>query len=144
MNPLMHATFTIKLIEHARIKSSPYEIILGSVLPDLSILGVIPEYDAHRRGIEFLDYLSHNEPSLKPFGIGWVLHGEEPQCLDFYTHKPNGYIDQKKYNVQFEGVHQEVLAHMLIEFACDSLAEKKVAKQLRQSFKHADLEKIAF
>src|SRR3989344_9539448 len=112
MNPLMHATFALKVLKSAGIKTPQYELILGSVLPDLSILGVIPEYDAHKRGIEFLDYLVHNEPSLKIFGIGWILHGEEPECLDHYVHSKNGYIDKKKNivlelskkrDIEFEG-----------------------------------------
>lgn len=153
MNPLMHATFAIKLLEHAKIKTAQPELILGTVLPDLCILGIIPEYDAHKRGLEFLDYLSHNEPSLTPLGVGWVLHGEEPECLDYHVHKPNGYIDCKKQkvielarqkNITFEGIHQELLAHTLIEFTCDSLAEKSVVKQLHQALRKADLEKISF
>jgi len=153
MNPLMHTTFTLQLLKEAGMPTNQPEIILGSILPDISILGVIPEIEAHKKGMEFLDYLSHNEPSLKPFGIGWILHGENPQCLDYYVHKPNGYIDQKKHavlelskkhNITFEGIHQDVLAHTLIEFACDSLAEKDIPKQLHKAFKQANLEKIAF
>ncbi|GEM_PF-5941218 len=153
MNPLMHVTFTLKVLEHAGIKKSQQDIVLGSVLPDISILGIIPEYDAHKKGVAFLDYLSHNEPALKPFGVGWVLHGEEPECLDFHVHKKNGYIDKnkqevlelsKKHKIEFEGVHNEVLAHTLIEFACDSLAEKETTKILKKAFKQADLEKISY
>ena len=153
MNPLMHTTFTNQLLTDAGIKIAQPQVLIGSVAPDLSILGVIPEKDAHQRSIEFLDYLTHNEPSLVPFGIGFVLHGEFPQCLDYYTHKAKGYIDQKKadvlelvkkHNIDFSGINENMLSHCLTEFACDALADKNTPKLLHKSFKSTDLNKIAF
>ncbi|MBI4141736.1 hypothetical protein HY484_02315 [Candidatus Woesearchaeota archaeon] len=152
MNPLMHTTFTTKLLTDAGIRTAQHELVLGSVVPDLSILGVIPEKDAHERSIEFLDYLSHNEPTLIPFGIGFVLHGEMPRCLDYYTHKAKGYIDQKKesvleivnrHKINFKGINEHMLSHCLTEFACDSLAEKIIPKQVHYAFKKSNLPKIA-
>jgi len=153
MNPLMHTTFTTNLLTDAGITTQQHQLILGSVLPDLSILGVIPEKDAHQRSIEFLDYLSHNEPSLVPFGIGFVLHGELPRCLDYYTHTAHGYIDQKKadilelvrrHKIDFISIDSDMLSHCLTEFACDSLADKAIPKQLHAAFKQANLQKIAY
>ena len=153
MNPLMHATFAMQVLEAAGIKTFQPEFILGSVLPDISILGIIPEDDAHKKGIEFLDYLSHNEPALEPLGIGWVLHGEEPECLDYHTHRQGGYIHKKKQqvielagkkNIEFRGMHQELLAHILIEFTCDSFAEKKIPREIHNALKKADLKKISY
>lgn len=149
----MHTTFTTQLLQDAGIKTAQHELILGSIAPDLSILGVIPEKDAHERSIEFLDYLSHNEPSLVPFGIGFVLHGEMPRCLDHYTHTAKGYIDQKKadvlelvrkHKIDFKGINENMLSHCLTEFACDALADKNIPAQLHKAFKAAHLQKIAF
>lgn len=153
MNPLMHVKFTKQLTTDAGIRTHQPLLTLGSVAPDLSILGVISEKEAHTRGLEFLDYLHHNEPSLVPFGIGFVLHGEQPECLDYHTHSPSGYIDTKKehvlalaqqHKINFEGLDQNMLAHTLTEFACDSLAEKPLARELHFAFKQAPLPKIAF
>ena len=155
MNPLTHGKFSFEWIKQNGFRVNEPLVMLGSVLPDFSLVGVFPERAAHTNGVAFLKYLQDNEPALAPLGIGFMLHGEKPNCLDYFTHSKKGYIASKSEAVA-EIVQRAKLkldswyhkttddfVHSIIEFSGDTLIEPEFVDKLHNSFA-GDLEKISW
>ncbi|MBI4016969.1 MAG: hypothetical protein HY363_04735 [Candidatus Aenigmarchaeota archaeon] len=156
MNPLTHGKFSFEWLGQNGFKLNEPLVILGSVLPDFSLVGVFPERQAHTNGIAFLNYLQEKEPLLAPLGVGFMLHGEKPNCLDYFTHKRKGYIAGKSEAVS-EIVERAKLkldswyhktsddfVHSVIEFSGDTLIEPEFVKKLHNAFTSVDLQKVSF
>ncbi|MCL5772767.1 MAG: hypothetical protein M1536_00095, partial [Firmicutes bacterium] len=71
------------LLEHLYNLSD--ELTLGSVFPDTVISNSLTWNDTHRRGREFIKFLSPRQRrELKSFLQGYLSHGVDPKGLDYY------------------------------------------------------------
>lgn len=71
------------LLEHLYNLSD--EITLGSVFPDTVISNSLSWNDTHRRGREFIRFLSPGQRlEFKSFLHGYLSHGVDPKGLDYY------------------------------------------------------------
>ena len=155
MNPLTHSRFSVQWLKEQGFRTNENLVILGSILPDLSYMGFIPEREAHMEGVAFMNFLQKKDPSYAPLGIGFMLHGEKPYCLDYFTHRPEGYIAQKSAVIREALVRarfklkywysqkEEDFVHSLIEFSGDTLMESDSGKKVHQAFLSVDLERVA-
>ena len=156
MNPLTHCKFSLEWLENNGFRIDNDLVVLGSILPDLSYMGFIPELEAHTKSVEFLKYLQKNDPSYVALGIGFMLHGEKPYCLDYFTHKSDGYIEKKsviiaellehaKFNAsKWYLKNKDDFIHSLIEFSGDTLMEPDVAKKIHRALSSVNLFKVSF
>lgn len=156
MNPLTHAQFSIDWIQQNQYRGNKHLLLLGSVLPDLAYMGFIPEHEAHKNSTAFLNYLKRADPTHIALGVGFMLHGEEPHCLDYYTHKKKGYIAQKANTItdlmrkaklklgKWYPRNEDDFTHSVIEFSGDTLIQKETTQQLQQALHTINLPKVAF
>ena len=144
MHLLTHAQVALDV---AAKKSRDNELlILGSILPDISELGIGNEVRTHTQGLYFLQSLSSAYRSL---GIGFILHGEKPRGLDYYTHhgyyaagkghsvplkRADGYIAQvypqiapivRQYTKSFGRLSLDHAIHLVVEFCFDHITAKR-------------------
>ncbi len=153
MNPLIHVQLNLELFRKLRLELDRDLFIVGSVLPDIYFGGSISENESHYQSKRFLSYLLKNDPNYASMGVGFMFHGEEPNGLDFYAHKKNGFIEKKLQHVKplVLAEHPKIreadltkIGHSLIEFACDYLSDEDAASALNFAFKRTDLKRIAF
>ncbi len=155
MNPLTHAKFSLEWLRLNGFRLNEPLVAVGSILPDLAYMGFIPERAAHRQGGSFLRYLKQHDYEYASLGAGFMLHGEKPYCLDYFTHRKNGYISRKaeeimelveraklKIEVWYKR-SKEDFVHSLIEFSGDTLIEPEFVRKLDESFKSVDIDRIA-
>ncbi|MFH1682709.1 MAG: hypothetical protein ABIA37_02840 [Candidatus Woesearchaeota archaeon] len=147
MNPLTHAHFVLELFKDQKLTQDEKDhLIVGSIIPDINISGLIQFQKTHSQGLEFFNKVK--SPLHKYFAFGMITHGEEPQGLDFYTHNlDTGYIKNyhnsilkiaKRYK-HYIGKTDSMTVHHLIEFSVDNLvAEKnpKIVKQVLDAFQN--------
>ncbi len=155
MNPLTHSRFSLQWLQEQGFRTNENLVILGSILPDLAYMGFIPEKEAHTKGVALMQYLQENDPAYAPLGVGFMLHGEKPFCLDYFTHRPKGYIAQKSAAIrdvlvrarfklkQWYSHREEDLIHSIIEFSGDTLMDGDSGKRVQQAFLSVDLARIA-
>lgn len=132
MNPLTHAYFALELFKGEKITPLQRDhLIVGSILPDISQLGLINFYRTHTQGEEFLRTTKRSLDRYLAWGI--ISHGEDPPGLDYHAHKERGYINLKqkvinpilrKYQKNIGKINNK-LAHHLIEFSVDYLVAQK-------------------
>jgi len=132
MNPLTHAHFALELFKDEQLTQNEKDhLIVGSIISDIHISGLIHFQKTHNHGLTFFHSLKN--PLHKYFAFGMITHGEEPNGLDYYTHNGNGYIKQKqnlilplaqKYQKHL-GEINNMTAHHLIEFSVDNLVAEK-------------------
>lgn len=153
MNPLSHTFVNHGLIEDHNIKCDKNLVYLGGILPDLSILQVIPMKEAHTDSLGFIAYLAEKDPDFLPFGFGFMLHGEAPCGLDSYTHGKGGFIDRlelpvynivHKYKPRMFGGRLNLFIHSLIEYSCDTMLPKEPADRLNKAFDELDVPRATF
>jgi hypothetical protein len=145
------------------VGDSPLAIV-GSTLPDIAdISGTLDEKDTHGRGMDFLKYLDRNAPEYRQLGIGFLLHGQTPAGLDYYSHleyggKKPGYTEVrcKKLVDDVKAMHGAELplpdndiAHSLIELGVELYVAKmhpsaaKLLDGTLNKLTNADLDGIA-
>lgn len=132
MNPLTHAYFALELFKGEELTQDQKDhLIVGSIIPDISQLGVVNIYRTHTQGGQFLQQA--NNSLERYFAWGMISHGEEPAGLDYHAHKKEGYLDLKqrkvmgilkKYKRQV-GKIDNGLAHNITEFSVDYLVGQK-------------------
>ena len=139
---LTHAHVALSIFSHHKLQPRERDqLIVGSLLPDVSDLGIASERRTHTEGREFLRYSGTQHPYL---GMGVLLHGERPRGLDYYTHRgfydaqtrrhkltgKAGYLAQKyatvlplikAYRRSIGPLQQEEAAHLIMEFCVDHL-----------------------
>lgn len=153
MNPLTHAHVAKHLIDEHKLQVHEGQCILGSVIPDLTCLHVIPYKESHEDSLGFLHYLLEKDPSMISVAFGMMLHSEHPGGVDKYTHGPNGFIEQhemamyeivKKYKHKMHGGELKNFIHTFIEFTCDSFQTAREADLVKRSFESVDLERLSY
>jgi len=151
MNPLTHAHFALELFkDHQLSQDEKDHLIVGSIIPDISQLGLINFYQTHTRGLKLLQHAK--DPLLRYLAIGIVLHGEEPHGLDYHAHKKGGYIETKnqpiikiikKYRKHIGKVDNS-LAHYVTEFSLDHIVAKRdpaLIKKVNLAFMNSKINK---
>lgn len=132
MNPLAHAHFVLELVkQHHLTQDEQDHLIVGSILPDIHITGLIHFQRTHCSGLGF--FHSVKNPLHRFLALGIISHGEEPQGLDYYAHQNGGFISRKQEPVlqlaqsykKSLGEVNEMTAHHLIEFSVDNLVAEK-------------------
>ena len=132
MQSLTHAYMVLNLVRGDGLnRKQENDLILGSIIPDISELGWGKEKHTHRSGWEFLK--AH--PNYPDFSLGMITHGESPQGLDYYTHRSvTGYLARKKKKVLeiirrypecWAGLNEDAAVHKIIEFSVESLIGEK-------------------
>lgn len=146
MNPLTHAHFALELFKEDQLSQDEIDhLIVGSILPDIHITGLIQYQKTHGSGLEFLK--SVKNPLHKFLALGIISHGEEPNGLDFYAHSKEGYILQKRDSIvplvkkyrKHIGEMDNMTAHYLIEFSVDNLVAEKnplIVSQVLNAFQN--------
>ena len=140
MNPLAHAHFVLELLKDRELSQDEKDhLIVGSIIPDINISGLIQFQKTHSQGAEFFRQVK--DPLHKYFALGMITHGEEPQGLDYFTHKPGqGYIKKhhdhilriaRRYKHHI-GKTDGTTVHHLIEFSADNLVAEKNPEIVRQ------------
>ncbi|MBI4152900.1 hypothetical protein HY497_00110 [Candidatus Woesearchaeota archaeon] len=144
---LTHAHAALSVLAGKKI--TPIEkqlLIVGSLLPDVAELHVVPEEKTHTKGIQFMSYLGK---AYRYLGLGVVLHGTEPHGLDYYTHdgfysvdgsytaphgKSSGYIARchreimplvVRYKKSLGRLSVDEAVHFVVEFCFDHLTAQK-------------------
>lgn len=140
MNPLTHVYFALELFKGDNLSQEEKDhLIVGSIIPDLHISGLIQFQRTHTEGLKFFHSLS--DQLHKYFALGMVLHGAEPKGLDYYAHNGEGYIQQKyslifptakKYEASI-GKIDGMTIHYLTEFAVENLMVEKDSSIVRQT-----------
>lgn len=144
MNPLTHAYFALQLFEEEKLTPDQRDhLIVGSIIPDVSQFGLANHHRTHTQGMKFL---RQTKNSLEHYlALGIISHGENPNGLDFYSHKKKGYIYLKqkqitelleKYKKQLGRINSH-LVHNIVEFAMDYLVVKhdpSIIKKVKMSF----------
>lgn len=152
MNPLTHVLVSKRLIDEHNLNVNEDLCLLGSILPDICCLNVIPYKPSHYDALGFIHYLMEKDPEYVSLGYGFLLHSEN-FGVDKYTHENGGFIDQhemamyeivKKYKHKMHGGQLKDFIHSLIEFACDSFLSAREADLLINAFNNVDLEKVAY
>lgn len=153
MNPLSHTLVNHTLLEEHEIQCDKNLVYIGGIMPDLSILQVIPMKEAHTDSLGFIAYLAEKDPDFLPFGFGFMLHGEAPCGLDSYTHGKGGFIDRlempvykvvHKYKPKMFGGRLHLFIHSLIEYSCDTMLPSLNADRLNRGFESLDIPRTAF
>src|SRR3989344_2465286 len=85
---LTHAATAEAVITRKLTPTQKDQLLIGSILPDVSELKIADERQTHTQGIHFLKSV---DPRYKHLGVGLILHGSSPKGLDYYTH--NGFYD---------------------------------------------------
>ncbi len=132
MNPLTHAHFALELFKDQELTQDQKDhLIVGSIIPDIHITGLIQYQKTHNYGLDFFHSLKN--PLHKYFALGMITHGEEPKGLDYYTHNRSGFIEQKqsliaplakKYRKHLGKINNWTI-HFLIEFSVETLVTEK-------------------
>jgi len=153
MNPLVHTKLNLMIIEENNIHQHKEQIIIGGLLPDISTIGIIPEKESHNKSLKFMTYLQKHAPELTPLGFGFILHGEHPKGLDYYTHNTKGYIAVKTPEVSgfvkelkpnMTDQELDMLSHSFIEFVCDTFVEKIIANEVNYAFRKMDAKTLSY
>lgn len=156
MNHLLHVHIALELFKNEKLTSDELDhLIVGSILPDINLSGLIHYYKTHSGALDFL-YTTTNS-SQKYLALGMLLHGENPKGVDYYAHQENGFIEKNKHLIQeIAKRHKKHLGkmnnstlHQLIEFSTDSITAQlnpKVIPLILKAFKnpHLDLAISAF
>ena len=132
VNPLTHAYFSLKLMEDEEL--SPEEeahLLVGSILPDMHLSGLVQYHKTHTKGKEFFESLANHMHKMTAMGI--IFHAEKPFGIDHYTHKYDGFITEntpevKKIATKYKdaiGTVDALDAHFLIEFTIDQILAKE-------------------
>ena len=159
---LTHAHSALSVLAGKRMTSLQRDLlIVGSMLPDVAELHIVPEEKTHTQGIQFMKHLGKEYHYL---GLGVVLHGSEPHGLDYYTHdgfysvdgsytaprrKSDGYIARcyrdilplvVEYKKSLGRLSIDEAVHFVVEFCFDHLTAQRnktlalvVYKALRKS-----------
>lgn len=152
-NLLTHAYFALRLMDnHELTVDEEDHLILGCILPDISLTGWIHYRNTHIKGHEFFEYVGTRLNKFTALGI--ILHGERPLGLDHYFHGWQNFIDEhtpkvrkiaEKYKSSI-GKIDKMTIHHLIEFSADNIIAKnnpwlvtRVTKALRNSRIHPSI-----
>ncbi len=132
VNPLTHAYFSLRLMEEEGLSQEEEDhLIVGSLLPDIHLSGMIEYHKTHTRSKEFFEYVAEHLHKISALGI--VMHAEKPFGIDHYTHKYDGFIQQnskdvealaKKYRDSI-GKIDMLTVHFLIEYTVDHILARK-------------------
>lgn len=130
-NILTHIYMALQLTKNQEISQEELDhLIVGSILPDIHLTGLIQYHNTHHKSKDFFDYA--NGRLKKILAIGIILHSENPKGLDHYFHSWNGFIAKntddvrniaKKYKSCL-GKIDDYIIHYLIEFSIDSILTK--------------------
>lgn len=132
MNPLTHAYFALELFREDNLTQDEIDhLIVGSILPDISITGLIHYQKTHYSGLDFFKFVKNDLHKFLALGI--ITHGEEPFGLDYYTHYGQGFVQQNhskvfplaEKNRKYIGEINNMTVHYLIEFSADNLVAEK-------------------
>lgn len=132
MNPLTHVYLALDILKKDSLTQDEKDhLIVGSIIPDISQFGLINVYRTHTQGLGFLQQTKN--PLHYYFALGVVLHGEEPNGLDYHAHRKGGYIDLKRESVakilkkyqKHVGRINDGLTHDIIEFSFDYLIAQR-------------------
>jgi len=85
---LTHAAAAEAVITRTLTPFQKDQLLVGSILPDVSELKMADERQTHTQGVHFLKSIDKRYHYL---GVGVVLHGSSPKGLDYYTH--NGFYN---------------------------------------------------
>jgi hypothetical protein len=150
MNPLVHVHIALELFKNNKLTPDERDhLIVGSILPDINLSGLIHYYKTHSQTLDFL-YFTTNRLH-KFLAIGMLLHGEEPKGVDYYAHQENGFIEKNKILIAEIAKKQKKLLgkmnnstlHQLIEFSTDSITAKlnpQVVPAILKAFKNPKLD----
>ncbi len=128
MQSLTHAYLVLKITRKDFLsKKRQNALLVGSIIPDISDIGLGKEKHTHHSGWEFLK--AH--PDHPDFALGMITHGESPRGLDYYTHRPKrGYLAKKRkkileilhrYPECWAGLKEDTAIHRIVEFAVENL-----------------------
>ncbi|MBU1111607.1 MAG: hypothetical protein ABIG93_01105 [archaeon] len=130
-NILTHTYMALQLTKDQEITQEELDhLIVGSILPDIHLTGLIQYHNTHHKSKDFFEYA--NGRLKKILALGIILHSENPKGLDHYFHGWNGFITQNSDNVKriakryksCLGKIDEDIIHHLIEFSVDSILTK--------------------
>ena len=97
-NLLTHAYFALKLMENHELTIDEEDhLILGCILPDISLTGWIHYRNTHIKGQEFFEYVQNRLNKFTALGI--ILHGERPLGLDHYFHGWQNFIEEHTFKL---------------------------------------------
>lgn len=143
MNPLTHIKVALDLFKDKGLSKDDLDLlVVGSIAPDVCDFGITQEKRTHKQGLQFLKYLNGQ---YYYFGVGVIIHGEDPPCLDWYAHSKQGYIESKrseihkiirKYRKSLGGIDETEAVHHITEFCFDHLIAQEnpeLAARLHQS-----------
>ena len=100
MFPVTHIWFAERVLGELNNQSA-----LGTIFPDMVILGCL-EYDTtHKSGWKLLDFLGKDHPEFLGFARGILTHGVNPKGLDYYSDEKykdldEGYCFQKAREIE--------------------------------------------
>src|SRR3989338_5267368 len=60
-------------------------LVLGSILPDLAVTGIVDDWNIGESALEFRNWLSDRDKNFTDLGLGMMLH-EFPCGIDRFTH----------------------------------------------------------
>lgn len=131
-NFVTHSYFALKLMEEHKLNVEEQDhLIIGGVLPDVHLTGLIQYHRTHTKGKDFFHRGKTRLRKLTALGV--ILHGENPSGLDYYMHGWEGFIEKnkkdvykvaKRYRKTLGKIDDEVLHH-LTEFSIDSILVKR-------------------
>jgi len=106
-------------------------LLVGSILPDIHLSGLIEYHKTHTNGKEFFESLANKMHKVTALGI--ILHAEKPFGIDHYTHKYDGFITKNSVDVKkiAEKYHEQIgkidtlSIHFLIEYTIDHILAKR-------------------
>lgn len=131
MNVLTHCYVSHEVIKGRKLTADEEALLfVGSFISDVSEFRLVPTEETHRRSLAFLKSL---DKKFYYFGLGVVLHGEEPEGLDFYAHRHYIPVKEKEilkiidfYKKVFSHeTDMNKMAHIIIEFCFEHLTAEK-------------------
>lgn len=146
VNPLTHCYFSLKITEKDDLNTEEQDfLIVGSILPDIHLSGLIEYHKTHTRGKEFFESVARRLHEISALGV--IMHAEKPFGIDHYTHRWEGFICQnskdvgeiaKKYKNEI-GKVDAMTIHYLTEFTLDHILAKKekwLIPRVKKAFKN--------
>ncbi len=146
VNPLTHCYFSLKLTEGNNLNKEEQDfLIVGSILPDIHLSGLIEYHKTHTNGKEFFGNVAKRLHQISALAI--IMHAEKPFGIDHYTHKWEGFICKNSKEVEniakrYENVIGKVDAmtiHHLTEFTIDhilALKNPELTSRVKNAFKN--------
>lgn len=138
MNILTHCYANFEVFKNRKL--SPEEeshLVLGSFIADVHEFKIVEKKQTHFKGPEFLKSLA---PQYHYLGAGLILHGENPQGLDYYAHQQ--YIPSRQKDIiRIMGHYKKcfpkkmevpMVAHLLIEFCFEYLTAEKNPRLIKK------------